>query len=186
MPSVTQKQLGDALSVTSRQVRNLTDSGVFLRRHDGKSLVYDLGDCVQAYLRYKIEANAGIVGSAKDNILALQAKKLELEVAVAELALAQQRGQLLTLDYIESQVRGLLENLRARCLNLPGKYARELAEASDPAIALDILERAVAELLQDISEAGEDPDLDPDDDSPEGTDADGNPNGRERESGMAA
>lgn len=182
MPDVGQKQLGEALSLSPRQVRNLTDSGVFIRRHDGKSLVYDLGTCVQAYLKYKIDATSGVGGSARDNILALQAKKLELEVAVAELALDQQRGRLVTLEYMDSQVRGLLENLRARCLNQPGKYARELAETSDPAAVLDILERGMAELLQDISEAGEDPDLDPDDGEPDGSD----PDPRISESGLAA
>lgn len=170
---VSQKQLAEALALTARQVRNLTDDGTFTRRSEGGQLVYDLGDAVQAYVRYKIEREAK--GSAsKETILDLQAKKLEIEVAVADLALAQQRGQLVTLDYMESQIKGLLESLRARCLNMPGKFARELAEAPDPAAALLILERLSTELLQALSEAGEDPELDDE------ADEDGGPEGEGR------
>lgn len=163
---ISQKQLATALGLSSRQVRNLTDDGTFTRVRQQGQLVYPLGDCVQAYVRYKIEREAK--GSAsKETILDLQAKKLEIEVEVAELALAQQRGQLVTLDYMEEQIKGLLESLRARCLNMPGKFARDLADTADPAAALIVLERLSTELLQALSEAGEDPELDEDPDAEE-------------------
>lgn len=167
MAGVTQKKLAEMLNLTARQVRNLTDDGTFARRQDMEThqLVYDAAACAEAYYRRKFERMPDPAAATKESITLLTTRKLEIEVSVAELALAQQQGQLVTLDYMEEQIRGLLEQLRARCLNMPGKYARDLADAIEPAAVLELLERLSGELLQALSEAGEDPDLDGDEES---------------------
>ena len=167
MAGVTQKQLAELLALTTRQVRNLTDDGTFKRRQDPESraLLYDATECAAVYYRRMFDKSIDPVAASKEGIFQLQTRKLEIEVGVAELALAQQRGELVTLDYMEGQIRGLLEQLRARCLNMPGKYARDLADANDPAAVVDILDRLSSELLQSLSEAGEDPDLDIEDEA---------------------
>lgn len=167
MAFVKQRALAEKFRITTRQVRNLTDEGVLVRN---SKLEYDEDDNWHRYLAYREEAARKRGGASKEEILSLQARRLEIEIEAAELALAQQRGQLVTLDYMESQVTSLLESLRARCLNMPGKIARDLADARTPAAVQDILEIAVAELLLSLSEAGDDPELDDDsDDASDGT-----------------
>lgn len=169
----SQQILAEMLSLTTRQVRNLTDEGVFQRTIESGKPEYDVPKCVQAYYKHKAEREKG--SPVKETILDLNVRKLEIDVRVGELALEQQLGQLVTLDYMEEQIKGLLERLRARCLNMPGKFARDMADAEDPAAALIVLERLSTELLQSMSEAGEDPELDDEaeetEEPAEGTDA---------------
>jgi hypothetical protein len=156
----TQKEVADALGLTTRQVRNLTDDGTLPRSVKHGKPVYDLGACVQAYIKYKAELDQAKSGGAKEAMATLNARKLAIDVERAELELGKEREQLVTIDFMERQVSGLLQSLRSKCLNFPGKYARELAEATDPADVIGILEDGIAELLTALSETGEDPALD--------------------------
>lgn len=156
----TQKELADALGLTTRQVRNLTDEGVLPRTVRNGKPEYDLGACIQAYITHKAKLEQAKGGGAKEAAAALGARKLQIEVERAELELGKEREQLVTIDFMERQISGLLQQLRSKCLNFPGKYARELAEATTPADVVEILEKAIAELLTALSETGEDPALD--------------------------
>lgn len=167
----TQKVIGAALGLTTRQVRNLTDEGVLPRTVEGGKPVYDLGECVQAYIKYKAQLEQAKGSDSKDLIRKLNERKLIVEVERAELELAKEREQLVTLDFMERQITGLLQSLRAKCLNFPGKYARELADATDPADVVEVLESGIAELLTALSETGEDPELDDAEEEPAGDNA---------------
>jgi hypothetical protein len=158
---LTQREIANELRLSVRQVKNLTDEGILVR--DAR-LHYDRAENYHRFLHYREEVARKKGSATKEEILTLQAKKLEVEIETSELALARERGQLVTLDYMEGQVTGLLEALRARCLNLPGKCALQLADAETPAAAQAVLEAEIAELLQALSEAGDDPELDAGDD----------------------
>lgn len=159
----TQKQIADALGLTTRQVHNLTDTGVLPRTVVNGKPVYDLGACVQAYIAHKAKEQDK-AGSAREATALLNARKLQIEVERAELDLAKERGQSVTIDYMERQISGLLEALRAKALNFPGKYAPELVGLNEIAEVVTVLEDGIAELLTALSATGEDPSLDEDDD----------------------
>lgn len=163
LPAVTQREIAQELRLSIRQVRNLTDEGVLVR---DKDLKYDVADNFAKFLAYR-EAQARNKGSAtKEELLLLQRRKLEQELTTGELALAQQLERLVTLEYMQKQVSALLEALRARCLNVPGKWAVDVAQASTPGEAQDLLERMITDLLSELAEAGDDPELDADDEEP--------------------
>jgi hypothetical protein len=156
----TQRMVADALGLTTRQVRNLTDEGHLPRTLEKGKPEYNVAACVQAYLKYKMDREAAKGGPGRDAIAQLNQRKLTLEVERAEFEFAQEREQLVTIDFMERQLTGVLQSLRSKILNFPGKFARELADATDPADVVEILEAATAELLESLSEAGEDPALD--------------------------
>lgn len=163
LPKVTQREIAQELRLSIRQVRNLTDEGVLVR---DKDLKYDVAETFARFLTYREEKARNKGSATKEEILTLQARKLTQELQTGELALAQQLERLVTLDYMQSQVSVLLEALRARCLNVPGKWAVDVAQASTPAEGQEMLERMITDLLSELAEAGDDPELDADDEEP--------------------
>lgn len=119
MAGVTQNELAVALSLTARQVRNLTDSGVFVRKHEGKALKYDLTACIQAYMAYKREQEKP---KGEDQLQALRQRKLLAEVRAAEIEVAEAEGRLIPLDVHEQRVGAICDRLRALLMTIPSKY----------------------------------------------------------------
>lgn len=119
MPDVSQKGLAEALALTARQVRNLTDEGIFVRRHDGKTLVYDLAACVQAYMAYKREREKP---DSEDQLKELRHRKLLAEVRAAEIGVAEAEGRLIPLDAHEQRIGAICDRLRALLMTIPSKY----------------------------------------------------------------
>lgn len=162
---VNQNELARRLGLTTRQVRNLVDAGMPRVSERGK-VAYPWLPCLHWYIEYRVRAETKKSSATKENILELQARQLEVNLKISELALGKEQSELVTLDYMEAQLRDLLDALRARCLNLPGKYAVPLVGLRTPADAQAMLETIAAELLQALSESG-DEDLAADDEDPD-------------------
>lgn len=141
MPGVKQKELATALSLSSRQVRNLTDSGVFVRRHDGNALVYDLSECIQAYIAHKKESEKP---EAEDQLKALRERKLRAEVRAAEIEVDEAEGRLIPLETHEVRIGAICDRLRSLLMTVPSKYLARIQVAKT-----ELEAQAVGEQIRD-------------------------------------
>lgn len=163
LTEIPKKQLAEWLGLTTRQVTNLADQGM-PRRAAGHRVFFPWPEALHWYIQnVKDGARSG-----DDEKQKLTTRRLQVEVDLAELALAKEREQVVTLDYMEEQLRRPLERLRAKLLNVPGKYAPAMVGLRSTAEAQTRLEGMVAEAMGSLSDTGEDPyDDDEDDDSAE-------------------
>ena len=83
-----------------------------------------------------------------------RARKVAAEAELAEIELAIQRRQLLTVADWESALTTLLDGVRARLLALPGRLAPLVAGVDSVPAAVAVIEPVVAEVLSDL--AGDD------------------------------
>jgi phage terminase Nu1 subunit (DNA packaging protein) len=158
---VTKSRISEVLGLTTRQITNLVEEGM-PREVDGRHVWFDLPNAVQWYTRkLKDELRSG--DDEKKN---LTTRKLEVEVMLAEHELAIAQGTVVGLDYLESQTSNMLERLRAKILNLPGKYAPAMVGLRTIAEAQSRLEGAATEMIISLSETGDDPEID---DTPDST-----------------
>jgi hypothetical protein len=79
-------------------------------------------------------------------------RKILAEAAQEELKLARLRGQLVTIDDFERELRRRLEPLRSRLMAFPGRLAPQLVDIESPAIAQGVVDGAVRELLKEIQQ----------------------------------
>jgi phage terminase Nu1 subunit (DNA packaging protein) len=167
---VLQKELASRLSITPREVYNLVQKGMPRRVRNGK-VDYPAARCVQWYIQYKVESTKKPVDDDKSKKKDLLERQLEAEVRLAELELAREEGRTVTVEYMEAQLEGILQRLRSKLLNIPGKYAPMLVGLRTMAEAQAKLEPIVAEAMSALAESGEDADLDHDDADDAGSEA---------------
>src|SRR5688572_20544469 len=118
---VPKKTFAEWVNLTTRQITNLQEEGLPVIVKGTRVFVQWPAGLHWYHQRLKEERNAGTEEKAK-----LTTRRLELEVAMAELELAKEQGNVVALDYMEEQLAAPLERLRAKLLNAPGKYAPSL------------------------------------------------------------
>lgn len=135
---LTQKEVAEALDVTSRTIRDWADEG-FPRNADGS---YALKACI-AWLLARSTPEGLDLDQERARLAKEQADKHSLENAV-------RRGTLLEVEMVSKVWTGIFTALRARVLSLPTKVAAELAALTD---ATRIRDRLTDEAHQILSEA---------------------------------
>lgn len=162
---LSQKKLAEWLNVVPRTIYDLQKKGAPSTLDRGKR-VYPWPAFLHWYIEYRINQalEKGGVGAA-DAEAALEAKlrasvayadKLEAEAAQAQLALAEKRGQLVTLDYMVGELEKVLTVLRASLLTFSGRVAADLVGCQDTRSVRTVLDPAVDELMRQLSLAGDD------------------------------
>ena len=161
---VSQRRLASALGVTPREVYNLRQKGLPKRVRAGK-IDYPLDECVQWYLRFREEAFK-TKSTGKQRREELSNREQEIDLALKEIALERERSNVVTLDYMDQQLSGALQRLRAKILAIPGRYAPQIVGLRSLAEAQQRLETLSQEVMISLSETGEDEELYADADPP--------------------
>ncbi len=78
-------------------------------------------------------------------------RKMGAEAELAELELAQKRGQLIPLEQHGQRLARILERIRARLIALPGTLASRLVAIETAAEAQAVVYAGVAEALEELS-----------------------------------
>lgn len=159
---ITQKECAEMLGLTSRQIHNLVEQGMPRRARNGKAM-YPWPSSLRWYLQHKSEQVAAKKGEKTPNA-DIFTRKLEAETRLQEIELEKEEGQLVALDYMERQLTETLGRVRAQLLNMPGKYAPTMTNIASIAEAQLRIEGMVAEVMGAMTEIGEDPGIDGDDD----------------------
>jgi phage terminase Nu1 subunit (DNA packaging protein) len=164
MALVDVKRLAAALNVTDRRVQQLTKEGL-PKELRGK---YDLGKCMLWYIRYlqaaleksKVPLDGGhggeYVGARDEKVRLLRA-----EAELKEIELAQQRGQLMAIADVESEMTELVLTTKARIMAIAPRVAPELVGESSRVMIQAKIEKACKEALLQLAKHGEHGSADP-------------------------
>lgn len=153
MYEVNQKTLAEALGISSRQVRNLKEQGMFEFISDTKK--YDLTKCVSEYIEFKVKSE---VGSGTSIIKEKeQAEHERLKKEITKIKLRKIRKETHEAADVEAFWTEMLLNFRARLLSVPSKIAPQILGLSDINVIIKLLDD---EMLGTLSELAEyDPDV---------------------------
>lgn len=143
----TSKAVAECLSITERRVRELRDEGVLSEVRPG---VFDMKTCVRQYLKYKI-------GDKDDQarLIAARAEREETRGEIEKMRMEEARGDLHRTEDVERGLKTIFANFKNRLEIIPTKYAKTMAQLTDPAEAQDVLQKAIQEALVELS----DPDI---------------------------
>ncbi|WP_320958980.1 DNA-packaging protein [Hungatella effluvii] len=150
---VNQKELAQCLGISTRQVRNLRQDGMFQQAAGTRG--YSIEKCVQEYIDFKINAEMGRSASiSKEKI---QAEHEEVKRQISVLKLRKLRRELHEAADVEAFLSDMLIQFKNRLLSLPTKMAMEIAGETDVNQIIDTLTKDIYEALDELSE------YDPDD-----------------------
>ena len=143
MPLYTSKAVAECLGITDRQVRNLRDEGKLSEVRPG---VFDMKTVVRQYLEMKI-------GNRDDQtrLVAARAEREETRGKIEKMRMEEAQGDLHRTEDVERGLKAIFANFKNRLENIPTKYAKTMAQLTDPVEAHDILQKAVEEALVELS-----------------------------------
>lgn len=139
------------LNLTPRRVQQLAKQGVIPRANRG---VYPLAACVRGYIQFLQRAiESGGAAQRRDEQAGLaqaRARKADADAALAELDLAQKRGELVRRDDVLRAWDNVLDRLRARIVAFPPKAAPHVVGCDNVRQAVRVLEGVAEELIADL------------------------------------
>lgn len=148
MYEVNQKTLAAALGLSSRQVRNLREQGMFDFVPGTKK--YDLTKCVSEYIEFKVKAEVGSGTSiVKERE---QAEHERLKKEITKIKLRKLRKEVHEAADVEMFLNDMLLNFRARLLAVPGKIAPQILGETDINTIIKLLTDEMFQTLDELSE----------------------------------
>lgn len=143
MALYTSKAVAEVLGVTERRVRELRDEGVLSEERPG---IFNMKTVVKQYLTYKI-------GDKDDSsrLTAARADREETRSEIEKMKMEEAKGDLHRTEDVERGLKAIFANFKNRLETIPTKYAKTMAQLTDPVEAHDILQKAVEEALIELS-----------------------------------
>jgi phage terminase Nu1 subunit (DNA packaging protein) len=140
---LSQKELAEILSLSTRRIRDLEEEGVFLRSESRK---YDLKNSIQGYLSFKIESSQGDPGLTEERI-----RLTKINADRKELLLKRERGDQIRTDVAMRLWGNVCQLIRHRLLGLPSKLAPIVFSLKSIPEVNERIEKSVYEVLNEIS-----------------------------------
>lgn len=144
---VNQKDLAQCLGISTRQVRNLRNEGLFHNVKDNRG--YVLETCVQEYINFKINAEMGRGASA--SMEKVRAEHEAVKKEISSLKLRKMRKELHEAADVEAFLSDMLTRFKKRLLSLPSKIAMQIAGEKDINVLVQVLARGFNEALEELS-----------------------------------
>ena len=145
---VNQKQLSQCLGISTRRIRQLREDGVFQKR-DGTATGYNLEQCIQEYIEYKVNAETGRRTSASKE--KVQAEHEEVKKQISVLKLRKLRRELHEGADVESFLEDMLARFRNKVLNVPTRAAIRIVGETDINVVTQVLEKEMISTLEELS-----------------------------------
>ena len=152
MYEVNQKTLASALGISSRQIRNLRDEGMFVFIPGTKK--YDLTKCVSEYIEFKVKAETGRRTSYDKE--KEQAEHEMFKKEITKLKLRKLRKEMHLAADVEDFLNSMLAAFKSRALAVPSKVAPLILGETDINVIIQKLEEEMLGTLSELS--GYDPD----------------------------
>lgn len=146
---VNQKQLSQYLGISTRRIRQLREDGVFQKR-DGTATGYNLEQCIQEYIEFKVNAETGRRTSASKE--KVQAEHEEIKKQISVMKLRKLRRELHEAADVESFLTDMLIRFRNRVMNVPVRVALRIVGETDINVVTQILEKEMASTLEELAD----------------------------------
>lgn len=147
---VSTEQLANCLGITTRRVQLLAKENVVLKLRRG---TYDLEKSVQGYIAYKLESLEE--SQEQKSLDEIRADHERWKMRKTQLAVQLLEGKLHRAEDVERVWTQSAAAVRSRLLGIPVKAAPQVAGMEDAGEIQQVLQREVAEALNEI--AGYDP-----------------------------
>ena len=125
------------------------EPNVLVFREKGKRVEYDIPAC-NTKLRARERAMAIKEAEPKD-LFEAELRKAAADARLAEIKVAREEGQLVTIEDSARLVEGLLSDLRAQLITLPQRVAPSLVGAKTVVEVQTRLDQAIAEMMTNMS-----------------------------------
>ncbi len=146
---VNQKELAHYLGISTRRIRDLRAEGLF-KRAAGKVAGYDLAECIQEYISYKVKAEAGRRAYvSKEEV---QIKHEEVKRKISILKLRRMRRELHEAADVEEFLAEMLLRFRNRLLAVSPRVAMKVSGETDMSRLTDIIQQEMLLTLEELSE----------------------------------
>ncbi|CDX01288.1 Hypothetical protein DPCES_1401 [Desulfitobacterium hafniense] len=147
---VSTSVISSLFGLTDRRVRQLVEEGVIDKVKNGS---YELAPTVKKYVMY---LRLGTDGKEleKDAEAIYMAEKTKHEAAkrqIAEIELAQMRGQMHDAKDVEREMSKMLAAFRTRMIALPSKVAPMLIAQNEISVIQDLIQKEIYEALYELS-----------------------------------
>lgn len=146
---VNQKQLSQYLGISTRRIRQLREDGVFQKR-DGTATGYNLEQCIQEYIEFKVNAETGRRTSASKE--KVQAEHEEVKKQISVMKLRRLRRELHEAADVESFLADMLVRFRNRVMNVPVRVAIRIVGETDINVITQVLEKEMASTLEELAD----------------------------------
>lgn len=143
MKLYTSKVVGEWLGITDREVRALRDKGVLSEEKPG---LFKMKSVVREYIQFKLG------GDRQEKLLAARAEREQARAKLETMRMEEISGSLHRTEDVERALKTIFSNFRTRLLEIPMKYAGTLTQITDQGEAFDVLNDAVCEALNEISD----------------------------------
>ena len=140
------KTISKLLDLSPRRVQQLVKEGIIPKLERGR---YELVPVVRAYIHYLRERNiqAGVVSLEE-----VRTRKIKAEAELAEIDLAQQRGETINGDAAAIVWGEVLGVAKSRLMSGPAKLAPIVAVEDAPAICKALIEEQLFEVLDELAD----------------------------------
>lgn len=142
--------LGDLLGVTERRIRQLAEEGVLVRVSKGR---YSLAGSVKSYLVH-LKTNRELKEKEPSDDLDWDKEKAmheRIKREMAEMKLAQMRGELHLAGDVEQVMNDMLASFRTKILAMPSKLAPLLIARDDVNQIRSFVEKECMEALEELA-----------------------------------
>lgn len=145
---VNQKQLAQYLGISTRRIRQLREEGVF-RKTNEKVAGYNLANCIQEYIEYKVNAETGRRAYASKE--EVQAQHEEVKKKISVLKLRKMQRELHEAADVEDFLTDMMVRFRNRLLAVSPRVAMKVAGESDISRLTDIIQKEMLATLEELS-----------------------------------
>lgn len=145
---VNQKELAQCLGLSTRQIRNLRQEGMFQTIKGNRG--YVLETCVQEYINFKVNAEMG--RSAQISIEKARADHEVVKKNISVMKLRRLRRELHEAADVEAFLSDMLIRFKNRLLSLPVKMAMQVSGEKDLNRMIEVLNNDIQEALDELSE----------------------------------
>jgi phage terminase Nu1 subunit (DNA packaging protein) len=139
--TVSQQELADWLSLSSRRIRELTKAGILK-----KAPRYRLRESVSAYLEF-IRAEPG-------NLTEERARLVKAQADLMELKLRSRRGEVVELAEVQQANFAVGRQIRDAVENLPPRLSGIFAAESDQEKIFELFSREIQQCLESLKPVG--------------------------------
>ena len=149
--------LAHILGLSKGRVTQLDGEGVITREETEHGNLYNMADCVQAYMDKQSQDSNQEDAKVKAERLKAEASIKKSKSIIAALEATELNGKMHRSEDVQAITEDYLFEIRNMIMSLPGQLAVEVSQAANAAECADIIRTAVNRLLLDMTKYRYDP-----------------------------
>lgn len=144
MTELPVSELAKILMIGVRRVQQLAKEGIIPKTEKGR---YALIPAVQGYIRFLQERSMS-ANSVPEDYRTEKARLTKAQAEIAEIELAQKRGELAPVADFEKATEAIMRTIRTNMMNIPQRAVTRLLGETDETTFKDVLQDEIRQALE--------------------------------------